>query len=115
VDDWKFPFRDRFPASTPYFHFTKRNIFDMSGTPNLEKTVTDQIENLRARPRQQFLHRGKILRQSETVKTQLSSDSGVRYGPLAQNQALTLILLARNLTGKQIKWRRSCGRIEISI
>jgi hypothetical protein len=94
--------------------FYKKN-FDMSGTPNLGQTFTDRFENLRARLRQQFLHRGKILRQSEIAKTQLSSDSGVRYGPLAPNEALTLVRLARNLTGKQIKWRRSCGRLEISI
>jgi hypothetical protein len=53
----------------PYFHFTNRNFYDKSGTPNLGQTVTDRFENLRARPRQHCLHRGKILSQSETVKT----------------------------------------------
>jgi hypothetical protein len=86
-----------------YFHFTNRNFYDKSGTPNLGQTVTDRFENLRARPRQQYLHRGKILRQSETAKTQLFFDGGIRYGLFAPNQALTLICLARNLTGKQIK------------
>jgi hypothetical protein len=78
----------------PYFHFTNRNFYDKSGTPNLGQTVTDRFENLRARPRQQYLHRGKILRQSETAKTQLSFDSGVRFESLAPNQALRLIRLA---------------------
>jgi hypothetical protein len=99
----------------PYFHFTNPNFYDKSRTLNLGQTVTDHFENLRARPRQQCLHRGKILRQSETAKTQLFFDGGVRSGPFARNQALTLIRLARNLTGKQIKGRRSCGRLEISI
>jgi hypothetical protein len=115
VDDWKFPFRDRFPAPTPYFHFIKPNFYDKFGTPKLGLQVTDRFKNLRARPRQQCLHCGKILRQSETAKKQLFFDSGARSGPFAPNQALTLIRLARNLTGKQIKWRRSCGRLQISI
>jgi hypothetical protein len=105
VDDWKFPFRDRFPVPTLYFHSTKPNFYDKSGTPILGSKVTDRFENLRARPRQQCLHCCKILRQSETAKTQLFFDSGARSVPFAQNQALTLIRLARNLTGKQIKWR----------
>ena len=35
MDDWKFPFRDRFPAPTPYFHSTKLNFCDKFGTTNL--------------------------------------------------------------------------------
>jgi hypothetical protein len=50
VDDWKFPFRDRFPAPPPNFHFTNPNFYDKSGTPNLGQTVTDRFENLRVRP-----------------------------------------------------------------
>jgi hypothetical protein len=115
VDDWKFPLRDHFPAPTPYFNFSKLNFYDKSGTPKLGLQVTDRFENLRARPCQQCLHFGKILRQSETAKTQLFFDSGARSGPFALNEALTLIRLARNLTGKQIKWRLSCVRLEISI
>jgi hypothetical protein len=65
--------------STIYVHFTRPNIYSKSGTPNLGQTVTDRFENLRARPRQQYLHRGKFLSQSETAKTQLIFDSGVRY------------------------------------
>ena len=81
----------------------------------MDQKVVKCLENLKECPRQQYLHRGKILRQSETAKTQLFFDSGVRTGPFAPNMALTLIRLARNLTGKQIKWRRSCGRLEIPI
>jgi hypothetical protein len=106
VDDWIFPCRDRFPAPTPYFHFTKPNFYEKYGTSKLGLQVTDHFENLRARSRQQCLHCGKILRQSETAKTLLFFDSGARHGPFAPNQALTLIRLARNLTGKQIKWMR---------
>jgi hypothetical protein len=99
VDDWKFPFRDRFPVPTLYFHSTKPNFYDKSGTPKLGLQVTDRFEKLRVRPRQQFLHCGKILRQSETAKTLLFFDIRDRSGPFAPNQALTLIRLARNLTG----------------
>jgi hypothetical protein len=35
VDDWKFQFRDRFPAATPYFHFTKPNFYDKSEKPKV--------------------------------------------------------------------------------
>jgi hypothetical protein len=79
---------------TPCVHFTRSNLYGKSGTPNLLQTVTDRFENLRAHPRQQCLHRGKILCQSETAKTQLFFYSGARSRLFAQNQALTLVRLA---------------------
>jgi hypothetical protein len=45
--------------------------FGHSGAPDLDQTVAECLENLEERPRQQYLHRGKILRQSETAETQL--------------------------------------------
>jgi hypothetical protein len=98
---------------TPYVHFIRPNFYGKSGTPNLWQTVMDRFENLRAHPRQQCLHRDKILLQSETAKTQLFFYSGARSRLFAQNQAITLVRLARNLTGMQIQWRRSCGRSEL--
>jgi hypothetical protein len=115
VDDWNLPFRDHFPAPDPLCSLHMQNFYGKSGTPNLGQTVTDRFENLRAHPRQQCLHHGKILQQSETAKTQLFFYSGARSGMFAQNQALTLVRLALNLTGMQIQWRRSCGLSELSI
>jgi hypothetical protein len=97
-------FHLEFVSQTPttYVHFPRPNCYGKSDTPNLGKTITDRFENLRARPRQKYLHRGKILSQSETAKTQLIFDSRVRSGTFNPSQALTLIPLARNFTGMQI-------------
>jgi hypothetical protein len=100
---------------TPYVHFTRPNFYSKSGTPNLWQTVTDRFENLREHPHQQCIHRGKILLQFETAKTKLFFYSGARSRLFAQNQAITLVRLARNLKGMQIQWRRSCGQSELPI
>jgi hypothetical protein len=54
---------------TPYVHFISPNFYGKSGTPNLGQTVMDRFENLWTCPRQQYIHCGKILRQSEIAKT----------------------------------------------
>ena len=115
MDDWKFPFRDRCPAPTPYFHSTKPNFYDKSGTPKLGLQVTDRFENLRARPRQKCIHCGKILRQSETAKTQLFFWQCFRSGPFALIHGLPLVCLARNSTGSYVQSTRSCGYAELVI
>jgi hypothetical protein len=48
-----------------------RAFLGKSGAPDLDQTVAECLENLEERGSQQYLHRGKILRQSETAKTQL--------------------------------------------
>jgi hypothetical protein len=59
------------------------SFFRQSGAPDLDQTVPECLENLEERPRQQYLHRGKILRQSETAKTQLFFWQCFRSGPFA--------------------------------
>jgi hypothetical protein len=72
--------------------------FGKSGAPDLGQTVVECLENLEERPRQQYQHRGKILRQSETAKTQLFFWQCFRTGPFAPIQVLPLVCFLQNLT-----------------
>jgi hypothetical protein len=56
----------------------------------LDQTVEDCLENLEERARQQYLHCGKILRQSETAKTQLFFWQCFRSRPFALDIKLFL-------------------------
>jgi hypothetical protein len=57
------------PTTNVWFRWPA--FFGKSGAPELDQTVEECLENLEERARQQYLHLGKILRQSETAETQL--------------------------------------------
>jgi len=101
------------PTTNVWFRWTA--FFGKSGEPDLDQTFAECLENLEERARQQYLQRGKILRQSETAKTQLFFWQCFRYGPFALIHGFPLVCLARNSTGSYVQSTRSCGCAELII
>jgi hypothetical protein len=104
-----------FPAPNHQCLVQMASFFGKSGAPDLDQTVSVCLGNSVERARQQYLHRGKILRQSESAKTQLFFWQCLRSGQFALIHGIPLVCLARNSTGSYVQSTRSCGYAELII